>query len=121
MLRTRLTDDEQRERDQQYARNIANNILTGSLPDVDVAPERALTSLRAMIDVLDAERRRAHDVVYAKRCEEARARRAAIRDEQGAMRLDSLAFLATVALALVPVSLVAVFVARLAGAVAGVA
>lgn len=41
--------------------------------------------------------------------------------ESGSLRLDSLAFLATVALAAVPVTLVTVFVASLAGAVAGVA
>lgn len=43
------------------------------------------------------------------------------RHQSGSLRLDSLAALASVSLALVPVTLAVTFVARLAGAVAGVA
>lgn len=46
--------------------------------------------------------------------------RTADTDEAGAVRLDSLAFLAAAGLATVPVGLLVVFLARLAGAVAGV-
>lgn len=74
--------DVQRERDQEYGRTIARNIIEGSLPDPKVAPERAAWTYHALIEELRGPLTEARDRAYEQRqAEEARRRAEQCQDE----------------------------------------